>query len=393
MEFKIESQELTIFIKGRIDTVASTTFKSEIIEICNSTAHTSLILEAGNLEFISSSGLRVILALAKTEKNMMLVNVSQDIYNIFEMTGFTRIVNIEKALRKIDLTDCQVLGVGGVGAVYRISEDEIVKVNYNKTADAEIEEEVNKAKEAFVLGVPTAISFDIVDCGNGNKGVIYEAIKSKTLGEILQADNSQVDILVPKYIDLLHELHNIHTDNPVFGNAKENFRQQAIGACKYFEPEEAAMLMQVADALPDGDCLVHCDAHPKNVMVQNGEMMWIDMSMMSIGHPLYDLITLSTIFNAHDDADCIHMFGMDVATLNKVSQAFLRFYFHTDDPEQLARLTQMMGLIRLIRSVFALYYDTPGTAKYRPLIIASARKYFFPNVRNIIGAIQYLSKF
>lgn len=47
------------------------------------------------------------------------------------MTGFNKIINKKKALRKIDLEKCEKIGSGGHGAIYRVSEDEIVKVNFN----------------------------------------------------------------------------------------------------------------------------------------------------------------------------------------------------------------------------------------------------------------------
>ena len=94
------------------------------------------------------------------------------VYNIFEMTGFSKIINIEKKLRKIDLSKYTLLGAGGTGAVYRITPEEIVKVNFNPATDSEMIEEKMKAQAAFVLGVPTAISFDTVDCGDGHKGVV-----------------------------------------------------------------------------------------------------------------------------------------------------------------------------------------------------------------------------
>ena len=103
----------------------------ECAEISKENPHGSLVGDASELEYVASSGLRIILKMVKTEKNFKLVNVSPEVYNVFEMTGFSKIINITKALRKIDLDKCEKIGAGGNGAVYRISEDEIVKVNFN----------------------------------------------------------------------------------------------------------------------------------------------------------------------------------------------------------------------------------------------------------------------
>ncbi|MBR4846004.1 MAG: STAS domain-containing protein, partial [Bacteroidaceae bacterium] len=275
--YKLDNDVLFVSLEGRLDTEAAVKFEVELAEVCKANAHGALTIDAAELEYVASSGLRTILKLAKTEKNFKIVNVSSSVYSVFEMTGFARIINISKALRKIDLEQCEKIGFGGNGAVYRISEDEIVKVNYNPATDAELDSELTKAKEAFLLGVPTAISFDLVDCGEGRRGVVYETIKSKSLGETIQSNPELMEELTDKYIAQLNLLHSIHTENPVFGNMKDNYRMQVENASKFLTEEEGKMLEMVLDALPEGDILVHGDAHTKNVMIQNGEMLWIDM--------------------------------------------------------------------------------------------------------------------
>ena len=184
--YNLNDGVLTFSLDGRLDTEASAKFEAELAEISRNNPHSSMVFDAEKLQYVASSGLRTILKMVKTEKDFSLENVSDSVYNVFEMTGFSRIMKIRKALRKIDLDKCEKIGFGGNGAVYRVSEDEIVKVNYNPSTYATLDLELSKAKEAFLLGVPTAISFDLVDCGEGRRGVVYETIKSKSLGETIQ---------------------------------------------------------------------------------------------------------------------------------------------------------------------------------------------------------------
>jgi anti-anti-sigma factor len=222
MNFNLNDGVLTVSFDGRLDTEAAVKFEAELAEVCSGNPHTSMIFDAEKLDYVASSGLRIILKLAKTEKNFSVENVSPAVFSVFEMTGFSRIINIRKALRKIDLEKCERIGFGGNGAVYRVSEDEIVKVNYNPATYADLDMELAKAKEAFLLGIPTAISFDLVDCGEGRRGVVYETIKSRTLGETIQSSPELMDELTEKYVGQLNILHAVHTDNPVFGSAKDN---------------------------------------------------------------------------------------------------------------------------------------------------------------------------
>ena len=390
--YKLDGDVLFVSLVGRLDTEAAVKFEAELAEVCKANAHSALTVDAAELEYVASSGLRTILKLAKTEKNFKIVNVCSSVYSVFEMTGFSRIINISKALRKIDLEQCEKIGFGGNGAVYRVSEDEIVKVNYNPATDAELNSELTKAKEAFLLGVPTAISFDLVDCGEGRRGVVYETIKSKSLGETIQSNPELMEELTDKYIAQLNLLHSIHPDNPVFGSMKDNYRMQVENASKHLTEEEGKMLEMVLDALPEGDILVHGDAHTKNVMIQNGEMLWIDMEGMSAGHPIYDLISIAAILNGvrNDDKMTMGICGMDVATVLKFRQCFVKKYFKTEDPEMIQRYDSMIEALRLIRAVFAIGFNSQNTAQVRPLIIQVARQAFFPNIEKIVGAVKYL---
>ena len=389
--YQLENEVLFVSLEGRLDTEASAKFEVEFAEVSKNNPHNSLIMDASNLEYIASSGLRIMLKMVKTEKNFNLENVIPAVYSVFEVTGFSKIINMTKALRKIDLEKCEKIGAGGNGAVYRVSEDEIVKVNYNPDTYEGLDKELAKAKEAFLLGIPTAISFDLVDCGDGKKGVVYEAIKSSTLGETIQKDPSRMEELTERYVEQLNLLHSVHTDNPVYGSAKASFVKQAEDASKYLTEEEGELMKQILEALPEGDRLVHCDAHPKNIMIQNGEMLWIDMEGMSVGHPIYDLISIAVILNGmRTEEMSIGICGMDNATVAQFKNCFIRKYFKTEDPEMIQKLGGMLDGLRLIRAVFAIGFTTSGTEKYRSAIIEMARQYFFPNIQKIVGGIKFL---
>ena len=80
---KLENEILTVYPVGRLDTDSSVKFETEILDICNANKHESLILDATELQYVASSGLRVILKIAKSEKNFKIENVSSAIYSVF----------------------------------------------------------------------------------------------------------------------------------------------------------------------------------------------------------------------------------------------------------------------------------------------------------------------
>ena len=96
IEIKKNVDELVLEITGRVDTITAPTLDKTINE--NLANVKSLILDLKGLEYISSAGLRVLLsAQKKMQKNnvMKVINVSDEIMDIFEMTGFVDKLTIE----------------------------------------------------------------------------------------------------------------------------------------------------------------------------------------------------------------------------------------------------------------------------------------------------------
>lgn len=96
IEKKMEDGACTIALEGRLDTVTSPDFEKEVEEIKEDLK--DLVLDLEKLEYISSSGLRVLLAAQKLMNKqgaMKVVNVGGPIMEIFEVTGFSDILTIE----------------------------------------------------------------------------------------------------------------------------------------------------------------------------------------------------------------------------------------------------------------------------------------------------------
>ena len=96
IEIKKNTAEAVIQISGRLDTITAPALDKTINEEIGDTQN--LILDMKSLEYISSAGLRVLLgAQKKMQKigSMKVVNVCEEVMEVFEMTGFADILVIE----------------------------------------------------------------------------------------------------------------------------------------------------------------------------------------------------------------------------------------------------------------------------------------------------------
>ena len=92
----MENGVLTVSVIGRVDTTTAPTLETELKN--NMSGCDSLVLDFAQVEYISSAGLRVLLSAHKVmskKGGMKLINVSEDIAEIFEVTGFSDFLVIE----------------------------------------------------------------------------------------------------------------------------------------------------------------------------------------------------------------------------------------------------------------------------------------------------------
>ena len=93
---KIEETKLTVYLEGRLDTITSPTLEGELKDSINGL--TELVFDLEKLEYISSSGLRILLSAQKImnkQGTMVIRNVNDVIMEVFEITGFVDILTIE----------------------------------------------------------------------------------------------------------------------------------------------------------------------------------------------------------------------------------------------------------------------------------------------------------
>ena len=295
-----------------------------------------VVINAAELEYISSAGLRVLLSLKKRcgKKIFKIIGVSSDVMNIFDVTGFSEIMEIVPAARTISIDGCEVIGRGACGECFRIDDETIIKLYYDNTDTKFIEHEKALAKKAFVMGIPTAISYDIVEA-NGRKGVVYELIKAKTLGELMRSENAKLDEYAGLYVDICKQVHSIRTKDPEIPSFKEENRADIKNITGITE-EERNYLHRFLDLVPDGDTCLHGDLNINNIMVQNGECCLIDMGELSTGTPMFDIsrILFSMIYASPEQEEYNAFYKMPTATVKEIYEKFFRGYFGCDTVEE-----------------------------------------------------------
>ena len=92
-----EGTKLTVALEGRLDTTTAPQLEGELRTAVDGI--NDLVFDLAKLEYISSAGLRVLLAAQKVmnkQGNMVIRNANEDLMEIFDVTGFVDILTIEQ---------------------------------------------------------------------------------------------------------------------------------------------------------------------------------------------------------------------------------------------------------------------------------------------------------
>ncbi|MBQ1893843.1 MAG: ATP-binding protein [Clostridia bacterium] len=346
--------EVTLPLSGRIDSNNAQAEEAKLRSGLEGKGSAAVILDAAKLEYISSAGLRILLRLKKDHPDLTIENVSSEVYEILDMTGFTEMMNVEKAYRTISVEGCEEVGRGANGTVYRIDNDNVVKVYNDPEALEDIRNEREMAKLALILGIPTAISYDVVKVGD-SYGSVFELLNARSFSKILATEPDRFDWCVKEYSGLLKKLHATVVPEGKLPSIKKTAMKWAEFMRDYLPEADHKKLLDLFGSVPENLHMVHGDYHTKNVMLQNDEVLLIDMDTLSVGDPIFEL---SAIYNAfvgfHEyDHEGIRAFqGFDFETANRFFYAVLSDYLGTSSKTKQTEVVNKARLIsytRLIR--------------------------------------------
>ena len=124
MRNELKEEKLTLYLEGELNSYNADGVEKEIDATLKDKIFKSLVLNMENLRYISSAGLRIILKLKQKYNDVAVTDASLEVYDILQMTGFTNIMPVKKALKRVYISGAEVIGTGYYSTVYRIRSEE-----------------------------------------------------------------------------------------------------------------------------------------------------------------------------------------------------------------------------------------------------------------------------
>ena len=369
MKSSLDQNTLTLFLEGRIDSANSAQTEQEIFDLIRQNPGCTPAFDARDLAYISSAGLRVLMKVRRQAGSPVPVyNVSPEVYEILEVTGFTDLLDVHKRLRSVSVEGCERIGQGGNGSVYRLDEDTIVKVYKPWMQLKDIQRERDFARTAFVNGIPSVIAYDVVqvqDC----LGVVFEMLKSDTLGHAMAKNPEKLEEYVDKYVALAKQLHSTHVPEGSFTPIQDVMNARVEKLDPWCSREEIDLLHTIVDSIPRADTVTHNDLHPGNIMIQDGELVLIDMPELTMGPPVCDMTSIYRDMIAapatSSSQSVESSVGMPKELIVKTGNMFFQKYTGIGETAQLQEYYKKLGLLFAFNVVMI-----PGAGSERAMNMA-----------------------
>ena len=317
-----------------------------------------LRFDASELNYISSAGLRILLKVRKNQGSLSIFNLSNDVYDILEMTGFTEMLDVERAYKKISLKNCKKIGQGSNGAVYRLDPETVIKVYFDPDSLPAIKRERELAKYALIKGIPTAISFEVVIADEKMYGSVFELLDTDSVSRLIIKNPSDLDAYADMSMDLLKKIHSTEADPSKLPDTKARTLGWLSDIKGKISDGAYKKLESMVKAVPDTKTIIHGDFHTNNIMVQKGEPVLIDMDTLSYGHPIFELGSSFLAYKGFStvDKNVVKQFlGLDYDVAVEFWNKSLRLYFNKlseKEIELIDKKAATLGYIRLLRRTY-----------------------------------------
>lgn len=391
-----DGKTLVLRLSGKLNTLNSPAAGDRLISLRKENPKGRVILDTESLEYISSAGLRILLQLAQEEnrrgnEKVVLTNVSSDLMELLEDTGLYRIFEVEKQPRDLSIDGCELVGRGANGKVFRLNEEQIVKVFREGVPLAYVRNECRLAQQSLLYGLPTALTFQVARVGN-SYGLVFELLNAKSLSTTLKEDPASFEFFADQYVSIFRRLHQTEPAEKEFPSTKLIYHGYIDECAEVYTREELETLRRIVDAVPDRNTLIHGDFHANNILVVDRELTLIDMGDVSIGHPVFDFLstaaTQANLVELNPEFAAIHT-GMPAEMIKRLWRYLIDHYFDERSPEDRDRIERQIRLISKLKVALA-----PAVAKsLEPEImdasLADAKANFLPRANELMGTIDW----
>lgn len=253
--------------------------------------------------------------------------------------------------RLISLDDFVYAGEGANGESYNhvTDKDLMLKLYFEQMDRANIEIEVQRAKDVYEAGIASPLPGDFVTDGHGRYGILFKRLVGKVSFARAAGENPEkIETLARDFARMCLKMHSTHVDTSKFPSVKQQYIKM-LEDNTVCTPAEKAYLRNIILSAPDADTAIHGDMHFGNALMVGDEKYWIDLGEFACGYPFFDLGMMLLCCNWNDEGFIVENFHMSKAQAVEFFKYFADEYFGgTKTLEQAIEEITPYGLVKCI---------------------------------------------
>ena len=297
------------------------------------------------------------------------------------------------ALTELDLRQSKEIGFGATSTVYLLPDGTVCKLFHPEFSRDEIVRESRAAEIADALGIRVPKPYGLAKSGD-RLGIRSEYITGGSLAEILSREPERLEALLPGYLRELRRFHETEAAPGDFASAKELYldKLQKLEGSAWYTADELEKMRQLVLSVPDRSTLLYGDYHPQNILMQDGELVFVDLGDTCLGHPVFDFAMMANthyIIPKVNPAYAEKYFAVPAPLMLRLWDDVFAGCFSIYSPEEQSRIRRGIMAFAVLRQGLS---PADGRVFPEPVLagnVAAAKKRLLPGIEEITGSITW----
>lgn len=295
------------------------------------------LLEVSEIKF---AALRSLLRCRQSGMRFNVINASTEVAERFEDSGVATFINVSRKPKPLVLGSYDEFGAGFLSKAFNNEDgDSMIKVYGKRVPKWLVNQEKTIAKAVMVFGIPTPLVGSLYEDGE-NTGLDFERIPGKrSFSRIISEQPERMEEMTVKFAKMCKQLHTTQCDTNIFSD-RSLFYKMAIEQCKDITDEEKQKALDFLNSVPKETTCLHGDMQLSNVITNEVDDLWIDLSDFGYGNPMFDMgmwYFLSVLNNEQRSQDIFHL---SINDMRKIWKIFAKEYFDADTEEKQEEVVQ-----------------------------------------------------
>ncbi len=184
---------------------------------------------------------------------------------------------------------------------------------------------------------------------------MFELLNARSLAKLIAEEPERQDYWASVYVDLLRKIHATTVEPGIMPDMRAVALGWAEFVAPYLSEVEARKLHNLLEAVPEDHQMLHGDYHIKNVMIQDGEALLIDMDTLCMGHPVFEFASIFLAYEGFcelDHGEAMRFLGIPYDAALRLWNETLRLSFADRSAAEIAAIAdraRVVGYTRLLR--------------------------------------------